>query len=102
MWLRDWLGPDLTDRGCSARIFTYGYPAVVANSSSDASYHDYGRVLLDSLTSARRRQYKVPNRPALLLKRKWERRRLLTYELSLGAQIKAIDSHRTQFGRHSH
>lgn len=59
MWLRDWLGQDLADNGYVARIFTYGYPATVANSYSDASYHDYGKTFLGHLTSIRRLQYKV-------------------------------------------
>lgn len=66
MWLRDWLGKDLADNGCFARIFTYGYPATVANSSSNASYHDYGKTFLDHLTSIRRLQYKVDEATALI------------------------------------
>lgn len=59
MWLRDWLGPDLAANSCFARIFTYGYPAPVANSISDATYHDYGKQLLIYLASMRRLQCEV-------------------------------------------
>ncbi|KAK9423008.1 hypothetical protein SUNI508_04675 [Seiridium unicorne] len=53
MWLRDWLGPDLADRKCRARIYTYGYPSQVAASDSDASVRDYGQTLLNYLATTR-------------------------------------------------
>ncbi|KAM0812306.1 hypothetical protein AB5N19_12296 [Seiridium cardinale] len=53
MWLRDWLGPDLADRKCRARVYTYGYPSQVAASDSDASVRDYGQTLLNYLVTTR-------------------------------------------------
>lgn len=59
VWLRDWLGRDLADRSCAARVFTYGYPSTVARSDNDASLHDYGANLLASLATARRKEFEV-------------------------------------------
>ncbi|KAI1877910.1 uncharacterized protein JN550_000092 [Neoarthrinium moseri] len=53
MWLRDWLGPDLSNQNCLARVYTYGYPSQVAASDSDASVRDYGQTLLHHLVAAR-------------------------------------------------
>ncbi|KAI1366689.1 hypothetical protein F5Y08DRAFT_124497 [Xylaria arbuscula] len=49
MWLRDWLGQDLAEHNCPARVLTYGYSSKVANTTSDASLRDYGSELLRSL-----------------------------------------------------
>lgn len=59
VWLRDWLGRDLAERDCAARVFTYGYPSTVARSDSDASLRDYGANLLGSLATARRSEFEV-------------------------------------------
>lgn len=59
MWLRDWLGQDLAKDGCHARIFTYGYPSKVANSSSDATLSDYAKQFLLSLAAARKAELTV-------------------------------------------
>ncbi|CAN8101834.1 unnamed protein product [Discula destructiva] len=60
MWLRDWLGNDLAESGCPARIFTYGYRAPVVASSNNASYHDYGENLLASLVDIRQGRQPAP------------------------------------------
>ncbi|KAI0447221.1 hypothetical protein F4803DRAFT_546437 [Xylaria telfairii] len=59
MWLRDWLGQDLALSNCPARILTYGYSSELANSTSDASLHDYGLGLFQALKSIRRSQVKA-------------------------------------------
>ncbi|KAK2612981.1 hypothetical protein QQS21_000910 [Conoideocrella luteorostrata] len=59
IWLRDWLGEDLAENDCRARIFTYGYPSKVANSDSDATLSDYGKQFLLSLAAARKAELEV-------------------------------------------
>jgi hypothetical protein len=60
MWLRDWLGQDLQNRECGARIFTYGYPSKLVEGGRDITLNEYALRFLMSLVDAREKQFKVP------------------------------------------
>ncbi|KAI0473908.1 hypothetical protein GGR56DRAFT_556109 [Xylariaceae sp. FL0804] len=68
MWLRDWLGDDLARQNCHARIFTYGYPSKLADSTTDATLYDYGQGLLRAIKTARYNQLQgSATRPLILI-----------------------------------
>jgi hypothetical protein len=51
MWLRDFLPADLED--LKPRIFTYGYDSALKGSTSTGSIHQFGRLFLSLVNSAR-------------------------------------------------
>ena len=51
MWLRDFLPADLRD--ADVRILTFGYNSGLKDGASTSSLHDFSRLLLDGVNSAR-------------------------------------------------